>query len=476
MSERFFVETPISGSQIALTGDEARHLAAVMRAAVGDKLTVFDGLGQEYLCRIVRIAKATIDCEVLEARQPQREAAVRLTLAVALPKGDRQKYLVEKLTELGVARLLPLLTERGVAEPVDNALIRLRRGVIEASKQCRRNQLMEILAPQQSKAFFAQTPTLALRILAHPGGRRFATQPQPLLRGSMAHQAKSFVRLAQRGDSQLKRSPLQRPPGGEWFRLVRVSCGWKLPPSPAPRCCSWNSPLFPVGIAIGGKFAARSRHIGCEASFTAWKIHAERMTSSPIRQKTECAHFWTTDGFLGSQERKLPPLLESESAVSRSQLLAAVGLIALGLAAAWPFRRHPSQRAAAVQELTKAPTAPVTLEVSPLAATSPAEESETQFRLLRSRVERPRPPQPQPAELETLPAPPTFPASFRSELEPVLPHLRDPQDLPAWKPQESPKRPARKSRGRRHPGDRRRQLSSPRQRIFGRRKTRLENL
>lgn len=170
MSERFFVETPISGSQIALTGDEARHLAAVMRAAVGDKLTVFDGLGQEYLCRIVRIAKATIDCEVLEARQPQREAAVRLTLAVALPKGDRQKYLVEKLTELGVARLLPLLTERGVAEPVDNALIRLRRGVIEASKQCRRNQLMEILAPQQSKAFFAQTPTLALRILAHPGG------------------------------------------------------------------------------------------------------------------------------------------------------------------------------------------------------------------------------------------------------------------------------------------------------------------
>lgn len=136
--------------------------------------------------------------------------------------------------------------------------------------------------------------------------------------------------------------------------------------------------------------------------------------------------------------------------MSRSQLLAAVGLIALGLAAAWPFRRPPAQRAAAVREIAKAPASPVTLEVSPLAATSPAEESETQFRLLRSRVERPRPPQPQPAELETLPAPPTFPASFRSELEPVLPQLRDPQDLPAWKPQESPKRPARKSRGRRH--------------------------
>lgn len=166
--------------------------------------------------------------------------------------------------------------------------------------------------------------------------------------------------------------------------------------------------------------------------------------------QTECAHFWTTDGFLGSQERKLPPLLESESAVSRSQLLAAVGLIALGVAAAWPFRRNADKNSLAVRATAQPIPTPVTLEVSPLAATSPAEESETQFRLLRSRVERPRPPQPKPAELETLPAPPTFPASFRSELEPVLPNLREPRDLPAWKPHDSPKKPARKSRGRRH--------------------------
>lgn len=180
MSERFFCETPISGGRLALEGDEARHLAAVMRATVGDEVTVFDGRGQEFLCRIVRIAKTTVDCEVLESRQPQREATLRLTLAVALPKGDRQKFLVEKLTELGIARLVPLLTERGVAEPVENALSRMRRGVIEASKQCRRNLLLEVLAPRRATEFFAQAPGDLPRILAHPDGDGLRTTAEAL--------------------------------------------------------------------------------------------------------------------------------------------------------------------------------------------------------------------------------------------------------------------------------------------------------
>ena len=155
MSERFFVEPPISGPRALLSGDEARHLARVMRASIGDEVILFDGSGVEFLSRIATIGKAQVELEIIERRPVDRESQSRLTLAVALPKGERQKWLVEKATELGVARLVPLITERGIAQPVAAALARLRRTVIEASKQCGRNRLMEIGEPVEAGEFFA---------------------------------------------------------------------------------------------------------------------------------------------------------------------------------------------------------------------------------------------------------------------------------------------------------------------------------
>jgi 16S rRNA (uracil1498-N3)-methyltransferase len=155
MSERFFVETPIHGERALLEGDEARHLSRVMRAAVGDEVLLFDGNGAEFLARISAIRKSAIELAIVERRLIDRELPLELTLAVALPKGERQKWLVEKATELGVTRLAPLITERGVAQPVESAIARLRRGVIEASKQCGRNRLMEIGEPAEASALFA---------------------------------------------------------------------------------------------------------------------------------------------------------------------------------------------------------------------------------------------------------------------------------------------------------------------------------
>jgi 16S rRNA (uracil1498-N3)-methyltransferase len=89
---------------------------------------------------------------------------------VALPKGERQKWLVEKLTELGVARLVPLDTDRGVAEATPAARERLGRGVIEACKQCGRNRLMEIGAPRTVAAAIAAMPGGSRVVIADPGG------------------------------------------------------------------------------------------------------------------------------------------------------------------------------------------------------------------------------------------------------------------------------------------------------------------
>jgi len=177
MSERYFVDQPITGESAELVDTEAQHLTKVMRAAVGDEVTLFDGSGAEFLARVAKIAKSAVSLEIVERREISRESRVALTLAVALPKGERQKWLVEKLTELGAARLIPLLTERGVAQPVDAALTRLRRSVIEASKQCGRNRLMEIAPPRDAMEFFASDSVVGVNLIAEPGGELLGPLP-----------------------------------------------------------------------------------------------------------------------------------------------------------------------------------------------------------------------------------------------------------------------------------------------------------
>jgi len=170
MSERFFAANLTVGSHIMLSGDEGRHLVTVMRAKVGGEATLFDGSGAEFTGRISEIRKSGVTLEVVERREISRELPFQLTLAVALPRGERQKWLVEKATELGVSRLVPLETERGVAVANDSAIERLQRQVIEASKQCGRNRLMEIGQPFVAAEYFRRANAQGVRLLADPTG------------------------------------------------------------------------------------------------------------------------------------------------------------------------------------------------------------------------------------------------------------------------------------------------------------------
>jgi len=179
MSERFFLAAAPQQGQARLQGDEARHLARVLRAKVGDPVTLFDGSGRSWLARVTALGRDEVGLEVETAfpasePDPQVGSPAQLTLAVALPKGDRQKWMVEKLTELGVARLIPLITTRGVAEATAGAQARLERVVIEACKQAGRNTLMEI-APGMSLAQLAAGPAGQSRcVVADPGGLALA--------------------------------------------------------------------------------------------------------------------------------------------------------------------------------------------------------------------------------------------------------------------------------------------------------------
>src|SRR5207247_6189919 len=123
--------------------------------------------GREATARVDRVSRSRVELTLLSRRHVDRERSLQMMLAVALPKGDRQRWLVEKAVELGVRRLVPLATRRGVAEATPAALARLRRAVIEACKQCGRNTLMEIAEPVEWTTF-ASAAAGPVRWLAHP--------------------------------------------------------------------------------------------------------------------------------------------------------------------------------------------------------------------------------------------------------------------------------------------------------------------
>jgi 16S rRNA (uracil1498-N3)-methyltransferase len=170
MSERFYCG-PIQanpGAVVVLSGSEAHHLLHVMRAKPGDRVVLFDGQGREYRVELLSGKKAEAQLRVIQVEEVSRELPGRLILACALPKGERQRWLVEKAVELGVSQFVPLLTDRSVARPTAEALDRLRRAVIEASKQCGRNLLMDITTPDRWSSFCQRSDLPSVRLLAHP--------------------------------------------------------------------------------------------------------------------------------------------------------------------------------------------------------------------------------------------------------------------------------------------------------------------
>jgi 16S rRNA (uracil1498-N3)-methyltransferase len=175
MNDRYFAQTPISGGCVTLSGAEAHHLIHVMRARPGDRVVLFDGTGAEFEARIDRIGRTEAQLTVLARREVDRELPWELILGVPFPKGDRQRWLVEKAVELGVGRLVPLVSSRSVGRVGPGTLARLRRTVIEASKQCGRNRLMEIADPRPWPQLVADTEAAPRRLLAHPRGSESPT-------------------------------------------------------------------------------------------------------------------------------------------------------------------------------------------------------------------------------------------------------------------------------------------------------------
>jgi len=192
MTRRRFFALPsafnFSKRVVTLTSDEARHLREVLRLKTGDEVQVFDGAGREFRAVVSQARREFAELDIRdEIEPPKPESPLQLTLAVALLKGEKFDLVVQKATELGVTRLVPLITSRAdvrIREPQDAArkAKRWQRIALESAKQCGRARLMLVDKPTNLHEFFRSITDVHLGVMftARDGGSvevAFETKP-----------------------------------------------------------------------------------------------------------------------------------------------------------------------------------------------------------------------------------------------------------------------------------------------------------
>jgi 16S rRNA (uracil1498-N3)-methyltransferase len=165
-------------STLELTDNEAHHALRVLRLEPGDAATVLDGAGHTFSCEVTETSKRTVQLVVNEKTfSPPLPCAI--TLLQAMPKPKALDYIVQKATELGVTRIVPLLTERVVSQLDERAAAdkaeKLLPVALEAIKQCGSPWLPKIEAPLPLKKFLERHEAFDLPVVAslHPGSQHF---------------------------------------------------------------------------------------------------------------------------------------------------------------------------------------------------------------------------------------------------------------------------------------------------------------
>ena len=151
MSPRIHIATPLqAGAEIELPASASRHVQ-VLRLQPGAALTLFDGQGGEWLAEVLAMGRKTVSARVLVHQAIERELATPVTLALGMPANERMDTLVEKATELGVARIVPLVCERSVlrvvGERAERKAAHWQAIAVAACEQSGRNRLPQIDTP-----------------------------------------------------------------------------------------------------------------------------------------------------------------------------------------------------------------------------------------------------------------------------------------------------------------------------------------
>jgi 16S rRNA (uracil1498-N3)-methyltransferase len=173
----FVAETLARGLTLTLEGPPVNYLVNVLRLGPGARVKLFDDRTGEWLAEIGEAGRKRVTLTVGE-RLREREAVPDLWLLFAPVKRGRIDWLVEKATELGVARLVPLLTRRTIVDRLN--LDRLRAHIVEAAEQCERTALTELVEPRKLDAVLAAWPPDRILFFAdEAGGEPLRAEPAP---------------------------------------------------------------------------------------------------------------------------------------------------------------------------------------------------------------------------------------------------------------------------------------------------------
>ena len=173
---RIYVPHPLRpGGEVELPVQAGEHIARVLRLDRGHPLRLFNGDGGEYAGELASLAKRAVTARVLEASAaPERESALRVTLGQGVARGEKMDWILQKATELGVARIVPLITDRTEvkldAERAERRVWHWEAVIASACEQCGRNRLPEIGEPVRLADWAAA--------LGDEAGLRLALDPQ----------------------------------------------------------------------------------------------------------------------------------------------------------------------------------------------------------------------------------------------------------------------------------------------------------
>lgn len=170
---RIFVNQPLSsGILVELPADTAAHLSKVLRARAKDQLVLFNGDGREFAGVIENVRGSRVSASVGAAVQLSRESPLAVTLVQCVPRGDRMDFIVQKATELGVARIVPVLSQRSVVRLDDkqsqSKAAHWRAVAVSACEQCGRNRLPEIAEPRPLINYLGESLACGPRLLFEP--------------------------------------------------------------------------------------------------------------------------------------------------------------------------------------------------------------------------------------------------------------------------------------------------------------------
>ncbi|WP_375740935.1 16S rRNA (uracil(1498)-N(3))-methyltransferase [Pseudomonas boanensis] len=179
---RFFIDAPLSIGQHELPEAQAHYIGRVLRLAAGDTVQLFDGSGQEYLGELAEVGKKVVRVELREAFAGVAESPLQVHLGQGLSRGERMDWAIQKATELGVAQITPLVSERCEVrlkdERADKRLAHWRQVAISACEQCGRSVIPEIHAPA-TLADWQRQVEADLKLVLHPVAEPLASHEKP---------------------------------------------------------------------------------------------------------------------------------------------------------------------------------------------------------------------------------------------------------------------------------------------------------